>query len=94
MTVHQNHVFYRRLSHLLSNGDLVVITGRVGPSATDKFPFLAYVEIKYGQIFGRLPGASFPISFVLSTDNPNDGYKWRLPGMQDASLFEETKLVP
>ena len=87
---------YRLMASMMSDGDLVVVTGRRKPypSPTNEFPCLAYVEKKDGDLLGCLPASRFGCAFLLTQKSSDKGYHWRLPRISDAKLFEETKLIP
>jgi hypothetical protein len=91
---------YRLMASMLSDGDLVVITGRrkphKAPVSDECFPLLAYVkhDESDGSLLGAVPRSTLGLSFLLSTSPRDKGYTWRLPRMEDAKLFETTKLTP
>lgn len=81
----------RVLGTLLSDGDLIIITGRQGPSAIspEKFPFVAMFKREDGTIRGYIPGSSIALAVNLSDGNKERGYQWRLPRLEDANLIRK-----
>lgn len=84
------------LGSLLSDGDLIIITDRQGPSAVSRenFPFVAHFKREGDQIHGCLPTKGLAIAFILKgSKGVKEGYQWRLPRLQDANLLAELKDV-
>lgn len=90
---------YRLMASMMNDGDLVVVTGRrkphKAPVSDECFPFLAYIghDSSDGGLLGVVPGSSPGMAFMLTESSRDKGYTWRLPRVQDAKLFETTKLV-